>query len=299
MVLEGGVLYLANPYYEWPDGHDGALMAFDALTGNLLARVDRRAWRIDSDGRHLISSHGVAGTGDGVTVYDMDLVPQQDLLVPLFDSAIDRRVAIQGDHAVLGQGLGSVGSLTFYHLPTATHETVQTASGNSWSFLNQAVAMNGSTAFFGAPSGVGRVVLLGRGSVGTEYCAAVPNSLGVEGRIEAGGTAVVAEDHFWLRAYDLPAGQAALLINGPQQDFVSQPGGSVGNLCVGGGVGRHQATFTTTGLAGAIAAPVGLGALPGVNGPVAVQPGDTWNFQAWHRDGGRSNFTKATSVTFQ
>ncbi len=33
---------------------------------------------------------------------------------------------------------------------------------------------------------------------------------------------------------------------------------------------------------------------------VAVQPGDTWNFQAWYRDaGGTNNFTDAVAVTFQ
>ena len=39
-----------------------------------------------------------------------------------------------------------------------------------------------------------------------------------------------------------------------------------------------------------------------VNPPVAVLPGDTWNFQAWYRDnnlGPTNNFTDAVSVTFQ
>ena len=34
--------------------------------------------------------------------------------------------------------------------------------------------------------------------------------------------------------------------------------------------------------------------------PVAVQPGDTWNFQAWYRDiGNTNNFTDAVAVTFE
>lgn len=299
MVLEGGILYLANPYFEWPDGHDGALMAFDALTGSLLTMVDRRVWRIDSDGTRLIASHGT-GALDGVTVYDMNLSPLQELTMPsLWDSAIDRRVAIQGDYAVLGQGFGSLGVANLYHLPTGDRDRIQTAGGNSWTFLNQAVALNGSTVFFGSPGNIGRVFLLGHKPVGTEYCTAVPNSLGIEGRIEAGGSEVVAEDNFWLRAYDLPAGKATLLINGPQQVFVMQPGGSVGNLCVGGGLGRHTNSFATTGTAGTVVSPVSLSALPQNGGPIAVQPGDTWHFQAWHRDGATSNFTRATSVTFQ
>ncbi|MCP3920687.1 MAG: hypothetical protein GY711_34605 [bacterium] len=34
--------------------------------------------------------------------------------------------------------------------------------------------------------------------------------------------------------------------------------------------------------------------------PIAVaQPGETWNFQAWYRDGGTSNFTNGVAVLFQ
>ena len=45
---------------------------------------------------------------------------------------------------------------------------------------------------------------------------------------------------------------------------------------------------------------VDLTAVPQPTGTVAVQPGDTWNFQAWYRDlGGTNNFTDAVSVTFQ
>ena len=48
---------------------------------------------------------------------------------------------------------------------------------------------------------------------------------------------------------------------------------------------------------------VNLNAVPQPVGTVMVQPGDTWHFQAWHRDasGGQttSNFTDAVAVTFQ
>ncbi len=43
-----------------------------------------------------------------------------------------------------------------------------------------------------------------------------------------------------------------------------------------------------------------LTAVPQPTGNVAVQPGDTWNFQAWYRDiGNTNNFTDAVSVLFQ
>ena len=46
-----------------------------------------------------------------------------------------------------------------------------------------------------------------------------------------------------------------------------------------------------------------LASTPTPTGPVAVVAGDTWRFQAWHRDtaGGvaTSNFTDGVAVTFQ
>ena len=31
---------------------------------------------------------------------------------------------------------------------------------------------------------------------------------------------------------------------------------------------------------------------------VAIQPGETWNFQAWYRDSGSNNFTDGLSIGF-
>lgn len=49
--------------------------------------------------------------------------------------------------------------------------------------------------------------------------------------------------------------------------------------------------------------PVDLTALPQGAGTIAVQPGETWYFQRWHRDviGGTatSNFTTSLAVTFR
>ena len=46
-----------------------------------------------------------------------------------------------------------------------------------------------------------------------------------------------------------------------------------------------------------------LSAIPTPTGSTAATPGETWCFQAWHRDAaigqGTSNFTDAVAVTFQ
>ncbi|MCP3914016.1 MAG: hypothetical protein GY711_00490 [bacterium] len=55
-----------------------------------------------------------------------------------------------------------------------------------------------------------------------------------------------------------------------------------------------------SGSLGAFAIPIDLTAVPIANGPpIALQPGDTWNFQAWFRDvGNTNNFTDGVSVMF-
>ena len=54
---------------------------------------------------------------------------------------------------------------------------------------------------------------------------------------------------------------------------------------------------------GTLVAQVDLTAIPQPTGPVAVQPGETWHFQAWHRTtlAGQptSDFTDAVRVTLQ
>jgi hypothetical protein len=46
---------------------------------------------------------------------------------------------------------------------------------------------------------------------------------------------------------------------------------------------------------------VDVTAVPQPTGNTVVQPGETWNFQCWHRDtnpGATSNFSPGYSVTF-
>jgi len=79
-------------------------------------------------------------------------------------------------------------------------------------------------------------------------------------------------------------------------------GGSQGTLCVGPSVGRVVGGVVfQAGPTGTVSVAADLGALPTPAGAVSVQPGETWNFQAWFRDANpsqTSNMTDAVSVTF-
>ncbi|MDA1267312.1 MAG: hypothetical protein O2816_19700, partial [Planctomycetota bacterium] len=78
------------------------------------------------------------------------------------------------------------------------------------------------------------------------------------------------------------------------------PGGSQGNLCLGGQIARYSQQAASTGNLGQLELSVDLFAMP-TSPSSAVQPGETWYFQTWFRDKNpqtTSNFTEAVSVTF-
>lgn len=143
------------------------------------------------------------------------------------------------------------------------------------------------------------------GDVGTSECGpAVSNSTGGPGAIEAIGSSAVAERSLRVHASGLPPWVLTLFITSRNSGFVPGVGGSVGNLCLGANVGRFlgpgEAQLSTA--SGTAQIDVSLDAIPQPNGAVSVLAGNTWRFQAWHRDlvGGAlvSNFTDATRVTF-
>ena len=71
--------------------------------------------------------------------------------------------------------------------------------------------------------------------------------------------------------------------------------GSQGNLCLAGSIGRFP--VATTGALGRMELEVDPASLPTAP-PVSIQPGETWHFQAWFRDGRTSNFTDGVAVAF-
>ena len=112
------------------------------------------------------------------------------------------------------------------------------------------------------------------------------------------GNEKVTEMNLSLWATDLAPNQFGFFITGQTQGFVPNPGGSQGNLCLGGAIGRFRKQIQNSGTAGTFSINVDLANMPPLGS--AVQPGDIWNFQAWYRDiGNTNNFTDAVSVVFQ
>ncbi len=141
---------------------------------------------------------------------------------------------------------------------------------------------------------------------GERYCSpAQPNSVGNTGLLRATGSDVVAQNQLALQAEGLPPGAFGFFLNGSARASVQFPGGSQGVLCVGGAIGRYVAPgqIQQADLSGAFQLALDLAAHPTPAGTVAVQPGETWRFQAWYRDSllgiPTSNFTDALEVLFR
>jgi hypothetical protein len=140
--------------------------------------------------------------------------------------------------------------------------------------------------------------------LGTNYCTAVPNSTGNTGSISATGSAIRANNDVTLEASSLPNNSFGFFLTSRTQGFTANPGGSMGNLCLGSPIGRYvgPGQIKNTGLLGAFSLVLDLSQTPTPTGLVSINAGETWNFQSWHRDavGGvaTSNFTDGLSISF-
>ncbi|MEZ5974482.1 MAG: hypothetical protein R3E96_06480 [Planctomycetota bacterium] len=134
-----------------------------------------------------------------------------------------------------------------------------------------------------------------------EYCAPeFPNSSAQFGHLLWVGSPGVSDADFTLAATSLPSGQFGLFLSAREAAWI--PLGPPGlNLCLGGpqGYGRLMQTLGTTGTGGYLISQVSLSQLATAQGPTAAQPGETWYFQAWCRDGSASHLTSALAIQFQ
>ena len=137
-------------------------------------------------------------------------------------------------------------------------------------------------------------------SVGATYCSpGVANSTGRSATVRAQGfPGSAAQGYALLIASQMPPNQFGYFLNSRTQGSVAMPGGSQGTLCLSGAVGRYSATPFHSGATGAATLQIDLDATPGPIGVSQIAAGETWNFQAWYRDGMTSNFSDAVAVTF-
>lgn len=160
--------------------------------------------------------------------------------------------------------------------------------------------------FVASPGGspaYGFIETLALPSLGTSICGpAMPNSTGVPGELHATGRTSADANLLELRAGKLPIGATTLFLASPTSGPPVPIAGTAGALCLTGNIGRMLDRIQVSSTGGHAYATLDLDAITLATGVIAVAPGQTLNFQAWHRDvvGGQatSNLTDAVRVTF-
>ncbi|MEL6430427.1 MAG: right-handed parallel beta-helix repeat-containing protein [Planctomycetota bacterium] len=136
-------------------------------------------------------------------------------------------------------------------------------------------------------------------------CPTTPNSTGVPGRIFAEGSLAAVDLDLRLSARGVPQNQFGVFLVSRSAGLAPMAGGGSGTLCLGGDIGRFNGPgqILSSGANGTFALDVDLSTVPQPSAFVTVRPGETWRFQAWHRDlapGAFSNqFTDAVALRFR
>lgn len=146
-------------------------------------------------------------------------------------------------------------------------------------------------------------VVPGEAAIGERTCTpAAINSVGLRATLYAIGSETVADNDLTLLSTDMTPNQFGYYLTSQTGAFVANPGGSSGNLCLGGTIARFVTQVQNSGTSGSFSVPIDLTAIP----MTPVQPvsiGETWHFQAWYRDlvlgVPTSNFTDVIRITFQ
>ncbi len=145
-----------------------------------------------------------------------------------------------------------------------------------------------------------RRVNCGPGSIGDNYCMTNANSTGATAEMRAFGSLTASDNNVMLEAISLPQNSIGFFITSLTQDLILNPGGSQGNLCLTGNIGRYSSFAMSSGSAGMISLQIDTTSMPTFGNP-PIFAGQSYNFQAWFRDANpnvTSNFSDGLEITF-
>ncbi len=217
------------------------------------------------------------------------------------------QVSLTGSSADGSTIVGNIGLLP-YNPSRAFRDSTATGFGFLDSFPGDtsvtSISLDGSIAggLRITANGVRGVIWRTDGSLGESYCGpGVTNSAGLSGEMSLAGSAISEHGSLTLQASGLPPFSFGFFIASNSDGFASMPGGSQGNLCLGGAIGRFAdpGQIANSGAAGTISLEIDPRTLPGPNGPILPMFGERWYFQGWHRDANpsiTSNFTDGVTV---
>ncbi len=150
------------------------------------------------------------------------------------------------------------------------------------------------------------VFLNQRDLMGTNYCGpSAPNSAGSPAVMTAVGSPSVLANDLTIRTTGMPFNKFGYFLVSDAPGLIPTPGGSQGNLCLGGAIGRFNqgSQIGFSGVTGSIELVVDLTQIQTPGASVAVQPGDVWYFTSWYRDvvagQSTSNFADGIEISFR
>lgn len=137
-------------------------------------------------------------------------------------------------------------------------------------------------------------------SPGSRFCSPnEPTVLGAPAQLLMEGSEFAEDNRLYMRMLGIPEGFFGLMLASRDFGFVPNAGGSNGNLCLTGRIGRRNGSISSLFFAqddNVIVKQFDLSFSPTTVG-VGMLAGETWYFQAWFRDGfSGSNFTDAMRV---
>ncbi len=144
--------------------------------------------------------------------------------------------------------------------------------------------------------------------IGTYFCSpGIPNSTGASAEIKANGSILASNNDVALSTTGMPPNTFGIFLVGSMTASPTTPANSSGRFCIGGSLGRYNqpGQVLTSGSAGEFNLTLDLTQTPQPMGPIAITAGQTWHFQAWHRDpvgigsGPTSNFSDGVYIDFQ
>ncbi|MEM8713801.1 MAG: hypothetical protein AAGG01_22900, partial [Planctomycetota bacterium] len=321
---------------------DDELLLVDTSAQSVITRVPvgdfpiRCAWAPDGSSVYVTNTFG-----DSLSVVDFaGAASAVSAVIPGLDGAFEVEVGPFGDYLYVGNFASAASSIsvistaaasvmTTVSLPdppaymellgsvllvTAGDELHRLRADGPTTFVIESIDLAGSPADLGFSPALGVAIttqpgatdgadLTTFGGVPSNDCGpAVPNSSGLSGEMQIEGTFLAGGLPLKLRGVNLPTFSFGYFLNSRTTGFTANPGGSQGNLCLGGSIGRFNTLAMNSGAGGTIEIDVDTNSVPGVPFAVAIQPGETWHFQLWFRDanpGVTSNFTDRVGVTFE
>ncbi len=148
-------------------------------------------------------------------------------------------------------------------------------------------------------SGLGNAPIVDMGAfessigISEPTCVPLPNSTGLPSILAGTGSTSIADNDVNLVVLDLPSGEFTMPLLSASTDRLPVASGL---LCLGAPQIRFTGNIQSSGSTGSVSFSPDLSNLPQ---GTAVQPGETWTFQLWHRDGASSNFSSSLSLTWR